>query len=91
VPEKWTDFYKLLVYFFYFTSNFIADKGIEGKKDEFETEGIYVGLVGARFEKPGYMEHKHIIVTPSHNKKVQNTFFRNRNDLVPDAVSFLGC
>lgn len=28
-----------------------------------ETKGIYVGMVGARFEKPGLMEYAHMVVT----------------------------
>ena len=32
-----------------------------------EEEGIYTGLVGARFEKPSLMEWQHMIVTPGQN------------------------
>lgn len=42
-----------------------AEKAPEGT---FISTGIYVGLVGARFEKPGHMEWQHMIITP-----VQNT------------------
>ncbi len=38
--------------------------GIDGS---YEEEGIYVGLVGARFEKPGYMEWQQMIITPQQN------------------------
>jgi len=34
-----------------------------GKIGTYEEFGIYVGLVGARFEKPGFMEYQHIIGT----------------------------
>jgi len=34
----------------------------------YEEQGIYVGLVGARFEKPGLMEWQHMIITPDQNK-----------------------
>lgn len=37
------------------------------KKGSFEPSGIYVGLVGARFEKKSYMEWQHIIITPYQN------------------------
>lgn len=33
----------------------------------YESEGVYVGLVGPRFEKPGYMEWKHMVVTRQQN------------------------
>lgn len=33
----------------------------------FEPEGIYVGQVGARFERPDYMEWSHMIITPTQN------------------------
>ena len=34
----------------------------------YQEKGVYVGLVGARFEKPGYMEWEHMIVTPEQNR-----------------------
>ncbi len=41
-----------------------AQKGVPGT---FENEGVYVGLVGARFERPGLMEYKRIIIpAPKH-------------------------
>lgn len=39
-----------------------------GKPGTFEEQGVYVGLVGARFEIPGKMEYQHMIVTPAQNK-----------------------
>jgi hypothetical protein len=39
--------------------------GKKAKANSYEQKGIYVGLVGARFERPGLMEWQHIIVTPS--------------------------
>jgi hypothetical protein len=30
-------------------------------------DGILVGMVGARFERPGYMEYKHCAITPGQN------------------------
>ncbi len=35
--------------------------------NNYQKEGIYVGLVGARFEKQNLMEWKHIIITPEQN------------------------
>jgi hypothetical protein len=43
------------------------NRGEPGKKGSFEEEGIYVGLVGARFEKPELMEWQHMVITPSQN------------------------
>lgn len=52
----------------FFINNGARDnKGIKGVEGSYEKEGVYVGLVGARFEKPGYMEWQHIIVTPAQN------------------------
>ena len=33
----------------------------------FEARGVYIGLVGARFERPGFMEWQHLTVTPEQN------------------------
>lgn len=40
-----------------------------GAPDTYEERGIYVGVVGARFEKPELMEWKHMIITPQQNTK----------------------
>jgi hypothetical protein len=40
------------------------NRGIKAAKGTYEQEGVYCGLVGARFEKPGYMEWQHILVSP---------------------------
>eukprot|EP01083_Nonionella_stella_P301494 1034595_1 len=37
------------------------------KNKYYPLEGIYMGLVGARFEKPGIMEHSLMIITPEQN------------------------
>lgn len=42
--------------------------GIRGKPGSFEPKGIYVGLVGARFERPERMEWAHVRVTPEQNR-----------------------
>jgi hypothetical protein len=36
----------------------------------FEAEGVYVGLVGARFERPGRMEWAHMVVSKEQNTAV---------------------
>jgi hypothetical protein len=45
-----------------YNAAFVGDGG-----RPYETEGVYVGLVGPRFEKPGYMEWKHMVVTRAQN------------------------
>jgi len=43
------------------------NKGVHAEKGTFEEKGYFVGMIGARFEKPGYMEYQHILVTPEQN------------------------
>lgn len=38
-----------------------------GPPGSFEERGVYVGLVGARFERPERMEWQHLLVTPEQN------------------------
>lgn len=38
------------------------NNGVNGKKGTFIENGVYSGLVGARFERPGKMEDEHMIV-----------------------------
>lgn len=45
------------------------NKAIPQKAGTFQEKGIYVGLVGARFEKEGLMEWQHMIITPEQNTK----------------------
>ena len=52
----------------YFINNGARDnRGMKGMPESYKKEGIYVGLVGARFEKPGYMEWQHMIITQQQN------------------------
>lgn len=44
-----------------------TNAGQIGKAGSFEPKGIIVGMVGARFEKPGVMEYSHMVVTPEQN------------------------
>lgn len=46
-----------------------TNKGIPGLLGTYQEEGIYIGLVGARFEKPQLMEWQHMIITPAQNTK----------------------
>lgn len=43
------------------------NQGIPMKKGEFVEYGYYVGMIGARFEKEGYMEYAHMLVTKTQN------------------------
>lgn len=43
------------------------NRAVPGEPGSFEPRGVYVGLVGARFEKPGRMEWQHVLVTPGQN------------------------
>ena len=43
------------------------NRAVPGEPGSFEPRGIYVGLVGARFEKPERMEWQHVRVTPEQN------------------------
>ncbi|MEL7531371.1 MAG: DUF4804 domain-containing protein [Bacteroidota bacterium] len=43
------------------------NKGEIGQKGSFEEQGIYSGLVGARFERPELMEWQHMIITETQN------------------------
>lgn len=44
-----------------------TNAGKLGKEGEYEKTGIYAGLVGARFEKPGLMDYQHMVVTKTQN------------------------
>ncbi len=48
-----------------------GNKGVKSSKSDYEPEGVFVGLVGARFEKPNLMEWQHIIVTPERTIDLQ--------------------
>lgn len=41
--------------------------GVASPLGTYEPQGIYVGMVGARFEKPGLMEWAHMVITPDQN------------------------
>lgn len=44
-----------------------GNSGIKGVPGSFEPKGVYVGAVGARFERPGLMEWQTMIITPKQN------------------------
>lgn len=46
-----------------------TNAGKIGKPGTFEKKGIFVGMVGARFEKKGYMEWAHMMITKEQNTK----------------------
>ena len=55
------------------------NRGIAGPEGSFQREGIYTGLVGARFEREGLMEWQHMIITEKQNTK-DNGFGKDRVD-----------
>src|SRR5258708_32382739 len=44
------------------------NQGAIGPENSYQKKGIYTGLVGARFEKPNYMEWCHMVVTKEQNR-----------------------
>ena len=54
----------------------------------FEQSGVYVGSVGARFERPGVMEYAHMLVTEAQNKP-ENGYGPNPNDTNGERRSIL--
>lgn len=44
-----------------------SNRGVPGEPGSFLDAGVYTGLVGARFERQGLMEWRHIIVDPEQN------------------------
>ena len=62
------------------------NRGIKSRTDDYEQIGVYVGLVGARFEKPGYMEWQHIVVTSDRDQQLQS-----KKDLFRLWSRFYGC
>jgi hypothetical protein len=52
----------------------------QGDPSTFQETGIYVGLVGARFEKPNVMEWQHIIITPEQNTEAHGYGLGNKKE-----------
>ncbi|MCX5923494.1 MAG: DUF4804 domain-containing protein [Candidatus Dependentiae bacterium] len=56
----------------YFINNGSRDNSaLVGSVGTYQESGVYVGLVGARFEKPALMEWQHMIITPAQSKEEQ--------------------
>ncbi len=64
------------------------NQGIKGEEGSYEKKGIYVGMVGARFEKPGYMEWRHMIVSPKQNTP-KNGYGRQGKEEAAQKFKFL--
>lgn len=52
---------------FFVNSGSRGNQSVMGVEGTFQDSGILVGCVGARFEKPGLMEWKHMMITPEQN------------------------
>jgi hypothetical protein len=55
-----------------------------------EETGIYIGVVGARFEKPKYMEYQHMIITNDQNTEVNGYGVNTQNLLLNIWANFYG-
>lgn len=44
-----------------------SNRGIPEHPSQYIDEGVYTGLVGARFERPERMEYSHMLITPQQN------------------------
>jgi len=64
------------------------NNGIRGKPNTHEKSGIYVGMVGTRFEKPGVMEWQHMVVTPEQNNS-NNGYGLDGLNAAPEKFNFL--
>ena len=53
---------------FFINSGGRTNRGRPGVRGSFERAGVYVALVGARFERPGKAEFEHCIVTEAQNR-----------------------
>lgn len=53
------------------------NEAVVEKSGTYEQEGVYIGLVGARFEKPGFMEWQHMVVT--HDQNTQDNGYGSDN------------
>lgn len=61
------------------------NKGIKDPDGAYEPKGIYVGMVGARFEKPGMMEWASMMVTPAQNT-AENGYGLNADPKNPKTI-----
>ncbi|MCX5922709.1 MAG: DUF4804 domain-containing protein [Candidatus Dependentiae bacterium] len=56
------------------------NKSVRDKAGTYQEEGVYVGLVGARFEKPGLMEYQHMLITQEQNTTAKGYGSGNNNN-----------
>ena len=63
-----------------------GDRLNEGKSDGKLRDGVYVGMVGARFEKPGLMEWQHMLVTPEQNRPENGYGPPENPNFIPNAL-----
>lgn len=61
------------------------NEGIKADAGTYEPKGIYVGMVGARFEKPGLMEWKSMIISPEQNTP-ENGYGRKADPSRPETI-----
>lgn len=61
------------------------NSGIKEPEGDYEPKGIYVGMVGARFEKPGMMEWASMMITPSQNT-AENGYGLNADPQNPKTI-----
>lgn len=55
------------------------------RPETFQEQGIYVGLVGARFEKPALMESKHMLINRRHSRP-ENGYGRDADELAAETL-----
>jgi len=63
------------------------NNAIPDETGNYEKQGIYVGLVGARFEKPGLMEYQHMLITRDQNTTVNG--YGDQDGVNPDKKAAL--
>jgi hypothetical protein len=61
------------------------NEGVLAPQGTYEAKGIYVGMVGARFERPGLMEWAHMVVTLDQNTPV-NGYGKDANPADPKTI-----
>lgn len=68
-----------------------GNRGRPGESGTFESKGVYVGMVGARFERPGQVEYAHCLVTHKQNTEANGYGPSNSNPLLKLWANFYGC
>lgn len=44
------------------------NRAVKGEEGTYQPLGVYTGIVGCRFERPGLMEWAHMVITPDQNR-----------------------